>query len=49
MLNRSLNKHYKFQRGIHILPKNHIKKDFKCIPMTRQNIVNIILEVEKAI
>lgn len=47
-LNHLLNKHYKFQREIHTFPKNHIKKSLKCISMARQNTVNIILEVEKA-
>lgn len=47
-LNRLLNKHYKFQRGIHTFSKNHIKKNVKCISMARQNTVNITLVVEKA-
>lgn len=46
MLNHLLNKHYKRKRGIQNFLRNHIK-NFKCIPVARQNIVNIILEAEK--
>ena len=47
MPNHLLNKNYKCQSGVQTSPKNHIKKESKCISIAKKNIVNIISEVEK--